>query len=156
MKTSFLKSLLSIVLFSTFLTSVNCQLYEWRGPGRTGIYDEKGLLKKWPEGGPTLLWEADHMGDGYSSVTVTDDAVYITGRKDSLDILTALTLDGKMKWETAYGKAWMANHTGARCTPTYYNGNIFLVSGAGDIVCVSRNGKVKWSKNHYSLYEANH
>ena len=48
----------------------------------------------------------------------------------------------------------MANHTGSRCTPTYYNGNIFLISGSGDIVCVGSDGKIKWSKNHYRLYES--
>lgn len=37
--------------------------------------------KKWPRDGPKLLWENDGMGDGYSSPTVTDNAVYITGRK---------------------------------------------------------------------------
>jgi outer membrane protein assembly factor BamB len=140
--------------FTVSVTFVFSQLYEWRGPGRTGIYNETGLLKKWPDGGPKLLWETAGMGDGYSSVTVTDDAVYVTGRKDSSDVLTALTLDGKKKWETVYGKAWMTNHTGTRCIPTYYNGSIFLISGSGDIVCVTSEGKIKWSKNHYNLYDS--
>jgi outer membrane protein assembly factor BamB len=48
----------------------------------------------------------------------------------------------------------MTNHTGSRCIPTYYNGNIFLISGSGDIVCMGSDGKIKWSKNHYSLYES--
>ena len=91
MKSIFPKLLFSFFLFTTSATVVYCQLYEWRGPGRTGIYNETGLLKKWPDGGPELLWEAIGMGDGYSSATVTDDAVYITGRKDSSDVLTALT-----------------------------------------------------------------
>lgn len=153
MKSILPKLLLSLLLSITSGTIVFGQLYEWRGPGRSGIYNETGLLKKWPVGGPELLWEAGKMGDGYSSVTVTDDAVYVTGRIDSSDVLTALTLDGKKKWETVYGKAWMTNHTGSRCTPTYYNGNLFLISGSGDIVCVGSNGKIKWSKNHYMLYE---
>jgi hypothetical protein len=154
MKSQYPKLLLSLFLFTGGLTAVFSQLYEWRGPGRTGIYNESGLLKKWPDGGPKLLWESAGMGDGYSSSTVTDDAVYVTGRKDSSDVLTALTLDGKKKWETIYGKAWMTNHTGSRCTPTYYNGNIFLISGSGDIVCVGSDGKIKWSKNHYKLYDS--
>ena len=154
-----MKSILSKVLLSLILSIISgstvfSQLYEWRGPGRTGIYNETGLLKKWPDGGPKLLWEAMDLGDGYSAVTVTDDAVYITGRKETSDVLTALTLEGKKKWETVYGKAWMTNHTGSRSIPTYYNGNIFLVSGSGDIVCVGSDGKVKWSKNHYTLYES--
>lgn len=154
MKSILPKLLLSLILYTSGLTVVFSQLFEWRGPGRTGIYDETGLLKKWPDGGPKLLWETVGMGDGYSSATVTNDAVYITGRKDSSDVLTALTLEGKKKWETIYGKAWMTNHTGSRCTPTYYNGNLFLISGSGDIVCVGSDGKIKWSKNHYKLYES--
>ena len=154
MKSVVPKLLLSLLLYTSGLPVVFSQLYEWRGPGRTGIYDETGLLKKWPDGGPELLWETVGMGDGYSSATVTDDAVYVTGRKDSSDVLTALTLEGKKKWETIYGKAWMANHTGSRCTPTYYNGNLFLVSGSGDIVCIGSDGKIKWSKNHYKLYDS--
>jgi len=154
MKSVLSRIVLVVLLCTASLTIVKGQLYEWRGPGRSGIYNESGLLKKWPAGGPSLLWDADGMGDGYSSPTVTDDAIYVTGRKDDSDVLTALTLDGKKKWETVYGKAWMVNHTGSRCIPTYYNGNIFLISGSGDIVCVGKDGKIKWSKNHYSLYES--
>ena len=154
MKSIFPKLFLSLLFCTTSVTIVYCQLYEWRGPDRTGIYNETGLLKTWPVGGPKLLWETVGMGDGYSSATVTDDAVYVTGRKDRSDVLTALTLDGKKKWETVYGKAWMANHTGSRGIPTYYNGNLFLVSGSGDIVCVGSDGKIKWSKNHYRIYES--
>jgi len=153
MKSIIQKILFSVLFFTASVTIVYCQLIEWRGPDRSGIYNESGLLKKWPAGGPDLLWEAVNMGDGYSSPTVTDDAIYVTGRKDDSDVLTALTPDGKVKWETVYGKAWIKNHTGSRCTPTYYNGNIFLISGSGDIVCVGSDGKIKWSKNHYSLYE---
>jgi outer membrane protein assembly factor BamB len=154
MKSVLPKLFFSILFCTTTFNLVFSQLYEWRGPDRTGIYNETGLLKKWPVGGPKLLWETDKMGDGYSSATVTDDAVYVTGRKDENDVLIALTLDGKIKWETVYGKAWMTNHTGSRCTPTYYNGNIFLVSGSGDIVCIGSDGKLKWSKNHYKLYDS--
>ena len=154
MKSIFPKLVFTVLLYITSLTISYCQLYEWRGPGRSGIYNETGLMKKWPANGPALLWEGGNMGDGYSSPTVTDDAVYVTGRRDSSDVLTALTLDGKKKWETVYGKAWMKNHTGSRCIPTYYKGNLFLISGSGDIVCIGADGKIKWSKNHYSLYDS--
>ena len=147
------KIFFTAIVCTTSVTALHSQLSQWRGPERSGIYAESELLKKWPDGGPELLWEASKMGDGYSSPIITDDAIYVTGRRDSADVLSALTLDGKMKWEIAYGKAWMTNHTGSRCTPTYYNGNIFLISGSGDIVCVGSEGKIKWSKNHYKLYE---
>jgi outer membrane protein assembly factor BamB len=154
MKSLSAKTILTSILYISTITNSYCQLYEWRGPGRSGIYNESGLLKKWPASGPALLWESENMGDGYSSPTVTDNEIYVTGRKENNDVLIALTLDGKKKWETVYGKAWMTNHTGSRCVPTYYNGNIFLISGSGDLVCIGSDGKIRWSKNHYSLYEA--
>ena len=101
MKQVLIKSFTILIFFTIFVTTGNSQLYEWRGPGRTGIYDETGLLKKWPESGPKLLWEADKMGDGYSSPTVTDDAIYVTGRKDSSDVLTALT----PRWKEEMGSS---------------------------------------------------
>jgi outer membrane protein assembly factor BamB len=153
MKSIYRKILVTLSLYVAVYSVSAGQLFEWRGPERSGIFNETGLLKKWPENGPKLLWEASGMGDGYSSATVTDDAVYITGRKEESDVLIALTPDGKVKWETVYGKAWMTNHTGSRCTPTFYNGSIFLISGSGDIVCVGSDGKIKWSKNHYALYD---
>jgi outer membrane protein assembly factor BamB len=154
LKSIFPKLLLMFFLSVFPVSVIFSQLYEWRGPGRSGIYNETGLLKKWPDKGPGLVWEISGMGDGYSSPTVTDDAIYVTGRKDSSDVLTALSPDGKKKWEIIYGRAWMKNHTGSRCTPTYYNGNLFLISGSGDIVCVGSDGKIKWSKNHYRLYDS--
>jgi outer membrane protein assembly factor BamB len=144
----------TVIIINAFMPLVFGQLNEWSGPDRSGIYNETGLLKKWPEGGPKLLWESTGMGDGYSSATVTDNAVYVTGRKDSSDVLIALTPDGKKKWETIYGKAWLANHTGSRCTPTCYKGNIYVISGSGDIVCIGSDGKIKWAKNHYKLYDS--
>lgn len=144
------------LLFLSILTlqTAECQTYEWRGPDRSGSYKETGLLNKWPDGGPGLVWEKNMMGDGYSSPTVTDDAIYVTGRRDSSDVLTALSLKGEKKWEVVYGKAWMTNHTGSRCTPTFYNGKIFVISGSGDIVCIGTNGKIMWSKNHYNMFES--
>lgn len=131
------------------------QEYGWRGPGRSGIYDENGLLKKWPEGGPVMLWEAEGIGMGHSSATVTSDAIYITGVKGENDVLTAFTLAGRKKWEVPYGKKSQSqNYPESRCTPTFAYGKIFVVSGAGETTCISTEGKVLWSVDHYSKYGA--
>ena len=65
------KSILTGLFIIVSVSMAYSQLYEWRGPERSGIYNESGLLKKWPEGGPVLLWEAINMGDGYSSPVIT-------------------------------------------------------------------------------------
>ena len=100
-----------------------------------------GLLKSWPANGPVLLWETTVAGFGYSSVTVTPEDIYITGKKGDQDVLTALTQDGKKKWEIPYGKALDSGYPESRCTPTYSNGKIFVVSGVGDMVCIGKEGK---------------
>ncbi|MDX2415666.1 MAG: PQQ-binding-like beta-propeller repeat protein [Bacteroidales bacterium] len=146
------RNALIIILITIVLLPIRAQLYDWRGPSRTGVYNETGLLKEWPENGPELIWENEDIGFGYSSVTISDDAIYITGRKLEEDIITAFTLDGVKKWSLAYGDAWMNNFDGSRGTATYYNGKLYLVSGSGAITCVSEDGKIVWSKNHFDLY----
>jgi outer membrane protein assembly factor BamB len=125
----------------------------FRGADRSGIYKESGLLKVWPASGPSLLWETSGIGTGYSSVTVTEDAIFITGRKGDNDVLTAFTQDGKKKWEVAYGKSSDSNYPDTRGTPTFLNGRLFLVSGMGDMVCISNDGKKIWSVNYFPEYE---
>ena len=37
---------------------------QWRGPDRDGKYPDTGLLKSWPEAGPTLPFEEGRSGKG--------------------------------------------------------------------------------------------
>ena len=73
---------------------------DWRGPGRTGTYDETGLLKSWPEGGPTLLWTATGVGEGYASLCVTAERIYTTGlgegEQSGSEFVVALDKEGKI------------------------------------------------------------
>ena len=155
MKNNFMKMILAVIFISFFTVVSSGQQFGWRGPGRSGIYNEPGLMKTWPASGPLLLWEVTGIGLGYSSATVTNDAIYITGRKDDKDVLTSFSQDGKKNWEIAYGNASDAgNAPESRSTPTYSNGKIFVVSGVGDMVCVGKNGKIIWSVNYFQKYNA--
>ena len=51
----------------------------WLGPNRDGHSPDTGLLKQWPAAGPKLLWKVNTLGEGWSSVAVANDRVYITG-----------------------------------------------------------------------------
>ena len=62
--------------------------YQFRGPNRNGKSLEKGLLKKWPEGGPQLLWQIDGIGEGFSTVTVADGLIYTSGNLDDKSVIT--------------------------------------------------------------------
>ena len=108
----------------------------------------------WPASGPSLLWEVLGIGTGFSSVTISDNAVYITGRKDGKDVLTSFSQNGKKNWEVAYGNSSDSNFPDSRCTPSFSDNKIFLVSGEGDMVCVGADGKIIWTVNYFKKYKA--
>jgi outer membrane protein assembly factor BamB len=45
-----------ILIFFVCSNSFAQEFSEWRGKGRTGVYDETGLLKEWPVDGPKMIW----------------------------------------------------------------------------------------------------
>jgi outer membrane protein assembly factor BamB len=142
----FFTSLLLTILFFGNLSSQD--LVEWRGPNRSGIYPDKGLLTVWPEKGPEIILEIDGMGEGYSSPVVYHDIIYVTGTHDSVNFISAIDLKGKLVWRKDYSPAWFRTYPGSRCTPTIENNRIYLVGGTGDIVCMNAiNGEIIWSKN---------
>ena len=150
---------MKIVLKMFFISFVSViavgQPLGWRGPGQSGIYNEAGLLKSWPSTGPVLIWEQTGIGLGYSSATVTKNAIYITGQKGDKDVLTSFSQDGKKNWEVIYGNsATNVNSPESRCTPTFFKNKIFVISGQGDLACVGLDGKIIWTVNYYQKYNA--
>jgi len=124
---------------------------EWRGPNRSGIYNETNLLTDWPADGPKLLWSIDSTGRGYGSPVLTDDQLFINGEIDSTAYLFAYSLDGKLIWKTAYGQEWVKNFPGSRSTPTVVGNLVYVSSGKGDIACLDKKtGTKKWSLNMVS------
>ena len=119
---------------------------QWRGPERSGIYPGTGLLSEWPAGGPVLMWSAEGIGKGYSSAESDGNSIYVSGIKDSTDILTAFTTEGKILWQTAVGPAWSGSFPETRSTPTVDGDFVYIISGGGTVACVNKkDGKVKWS-----------
>jgi outer membrane protein assembly factor BamB len=145
-----------ILLFCFFLFSEGLagqSANEWRGPGRSGVYNEIGLLKSWPENGPKLIWYHDSLPAGYSSVSISDSKIYLTGIIGKNDVLIALDLKGNELWRKVYGKAWEGSYTESRVTPTIDSNNIYLSSGKGEIVCLdAQNGNIVWSVNATENY----
>jgi outer membrane protein assembly factor BamB len=103
------------------------------------------LLKKWPEGGPELLWSVEGLGIGFSSATVVDGYVYTTGLVGKEGILFAYDLDGNPKWQRSYGPEWDGSHEGARTTPTVDGDRLYVYSGYGNLVCFdAKSGDKRW------------
>lgn len=149
------KAIFFIVFIAISYSNIAAQeINEWRGKGRTGVYNETGLQKKWAEKGPELLWSVDSIPKGYSSVTIANNFIYTTGIKDSSDILIALNNKGDILWQTEYGRAWDNSYNESRCTPTIQNNYIYVSSGLGDIACIdATSGKIKWQLKASEKFE---
>jgi hypothetical protein len=63
----------------TELSSISAGWPQFHGPNRDSICRERGLLQKWPEGGPKRLWTLKGLGKGYSSVAVTGGRIFTMG-----------------------------------------------------------------------------
>ena len=124
---------------------------QWRGDHRDGIYQEKNLLKVWPEAGPALLWMTEEIGDGYSSPAVAGNQLFINGEVDSVSHLFAFDLKGKMLWKSPNGLEfsgadYSANFPGSRSVPTVYNELVYVCSGMGRVACFEAgSGKEIWA-----------
>lgn len=154
----------SLWLKVLFITSISLStvsawaqfpLYGWRGPERSGVYPEKGLLKEWPAEGPQKLWEATDAGKGNSSPTVTDKYIFVTGMNADLskETLSAYSLDGKKLYTIEYGTPWHSTYAETRSTPTYYDGKVYVICGSGAVVCCNASdGGLIWSVNAGEQY----
>jgi outer membrane protein assembly factor BamB len=128
---------------------------QFRGPNRDGKSAETGLLPKWPEGGPKLLWSVKGVGDGFTHVSVSGGLLYVTGLVGGEGRLAAYTPDGQLKWEAKYGPEWAKAHPGARSIPTVHDGLIYVASGVGNVACFdAATGKQVWFVKLFDDYEA--
>ncbi len=121
---------------------------QFHGPNRDNKSTDKGLLKTWPEGGPSRLWEAAGIGEGYSTVAIVGKRIYTAGAIDGNCVITALDMDGEEVWTRKNGKAWKISYPGTRSTPTIANGLLYHLSGIGNLICLKADsGNVVWSTN---------
>ena len=129
----------------------------FRGPDRSGVSKETGLLQKWPDGGPALVWDIAGTGRGYASVAVVGDRIYTLGdntsiAEDSDEYLMAFDREsGKPLWQTKTGAPWnsgQANWQSSRSTPTVDGDRIYVLTAHGELVCCdSKTGKEHWRKS---------
>jgi len=127
---------------------------QWGGINRDGVSNETELLKEWSEGGPNLLWSTKSIGDGFSSPSIANGVIYITGMKDNKEILSTFDLNGNIKWSKEYGKAFSQSTPEARSTPTVDGNALYIISGTGEVVCLDAvSGDIKWSVNAFSQFD---
>lgn len=149
------KCIYIFIIFYFLLINLNAQsISQWRGPERNGRYESQNILNDWKNKKPEKLWLVEGIGKGFSSVSVGNGKVYITGMKDSMDYLSAIDFSGKLLWQVAYGKAWNKSFSETRSTPTIDGRDLFVISGQGEVVKIDAiEGKIIWSVNALQKFE---
>ncbi|MPZ20205.1 MAG: PQQ-binding-like beta-propeller repeat protein [Luteitalea sp.] len=123
---------------------------QWRGPDRTGLSEETGLLTSWPDGGPKVAWSVDGLGAGYGSVAIQDDRIFLQGTDGKNSVVFALNrADGTQIWMTALGPTLEQDRgPGPRGTPTADGQQLYVLTEAGDLACMSvKDGTIIWQRN---------
>jgi outer membrane protein assembly factor BamB len=122
---------------------------QWRGPERTGVSTETGLLKEWPAAGPPLLWKVPGIGQGYASVAIAGGRLYTVGDRAGAEYVFCLdAATGKSLWSTVIRKPG----NGARSTPTVDGDLLYALSTRdqqeADLVCLeTATGKERWRRS---------
>ncbi len=145
-----------ILMFSLLGGNIKAQelpaWHSFHGTDRTNKSAETGLLTEWPQEGPGLLWEISGLGKGYSSVSLAEGYLFISGVENQQTFVFAFDLEGNLVWKKSNGEAWATERSharsygGSRCTPTYSDGIIYHLGELGRLAAFdSKSGDEVWS-----------
>ena len=150
---------LGLVLSTVCLSSVALRVAAedwpgWRGPQRTGISREKGLLQEWAAEGPRQAWSSGELGGGYGSPAISAGKLFIQSNKGAEDELVQAfsATDGKPLWSMRIGKVGnpdqQPSYPGTRSTPTVDGAMLYALGSDGDLAALeTATGKVRWKKS---------
>ena len=120
------------------------------GPHGTGVSDETGLLEKWPEAGPPIVWDK-RIGKGYSSPSIRGQKLVVHHRQRDTDVIECVRADDgtpiwKYEYETDFADPYGYNN-GPRCSPLLTETRCFTYGAQGRLVCLDlETGKLVWER----------
>ncbi len=129
----------------------------FRGKNRSNKSSETGLQSEWDDDGPELLWTATGLGEGYSSVSISNGVLYTMGNVDGKEQIHAINMEnGQIEWSVISSTKVYKNGqgNGPRGTPTIDGDKLYALGGNGDLTCVDLNKHEKvWSRNILKDFE---
>jgi len=129
----------------------------FHGPNGDNKSPDTGLLQKWSPEGPKLLWTANFVGSGWSSVSIAGDRIYTSGNVGDKSMVFCLDKDGNKVWEKDNGPAHTdaKTHAGTRSTPTVDGDFVYDASPLGEVTCYNaKDGEKIWNRNLLKDYDA--
>jgi outer membrane protein assembly factor BamB len=137
---------------------------EWRGLGRQGIWNETGLLDRFPPNGLAAAWRTPVNG-GYSGPAVSAGRVFVIDSKRTTGnraIERALALDERtgqilwtQEWPADYSGMQLVYAIGPRATPTVDGDRVYVLGASGHLAALDvSTGAVAWQKDFVTDYDA--
>jgi outer membrane protein assembly factor BamB len=123
---------------------------QWRGPERNGVSKDTGLLKQWQAPGPQRAWSISGLGEGYGSLAIKGDRIFVQGSRGGASVVFCLNrADGKTVWTAALGAKLNKDvGNGPRSTPTVDDNRVYTLTENGDLACLNaHNSAPIWRKN---------
>jgi outer membrane protein assembly factor BamB len=123
---------------------------QWRGPQRTGVSSETGLAQSWPSSGPPSVWSISGLGEGYGSLAIRGDRIYVQGVQARQSTVFCLQRsDGKTVWANALaGRMEQDRGSGPRGTPTLDGDRLYALAENGELACLhAQDGSKVWRRN---------
>lgn len=145
---------------------------QWLGVERDGRWHEEGVIAKFPESGPKVMWRIP-VGWGYSGPAVAGGRVYLMDYVvESGELMNnpgkAVKWEGEERtrcydaktgekiWEHSVKRPYELSYPGGpRATVTIEGNRAYALGGMGDLACLdAKTGDVVWEKNLYKTYDA--
>jgi outer membrane protein assembly factor BamB len=134
---------------------------EARGPNGDGVSQETGLPEKWAINGANFIWRAPY--GGRSAPIVMGNRVYVQNPAEKgpslQERVMALDADtGKVVWDYRFNvfQSDVPPHRVAWASPAAdpETGNIYALSVGAEVVALSKDGKLLWSRSLGEEYAA--
>ena len=130
---------------------------QFRGPDRNGISRETGLLRKWPAGGPKMLWSVP-VAQGYAGAAILGGRVYHHDYDEAKSEWCAncrSLADGKLIWQFREAREIRPNHGITRTTPAVDGRFVCSLDPKAVLHCLdAKTGKQIWRKSLVTEYQA--
>jgi outer membrane protein assembly factor BamB len=143
-----------VVIAAATLRAQNSRGEDWPqflGPHANGTSSETGLLDKWPDGGPPVVWEKK-IGTGYGAPSVLGERLVLHHRIGDEEIVECLdSTNGQSLWHFGYASHFIdpyGYNNGPRGTPVLNSNRCYTFGAEGKLTCLDlQTGKQIWQRD---------
>ena len=136
------------------------EVHDWTkfmGPGHNMVSTETHLLKEFPAGGPTVVWEME-TGSGYSAPAIQGDRLVYIHRMGDQEIVEALDPDtGELYWNFSYPTNFSDRYgysNGPRASPVIDEDRVYVYGAQSKLHCLRlRDGALLWKRDIQSEFD---